>query len=260
MGRRTVLMLVAILVAALGSTLVFLYVQGINDRAIADQEPVKVLTATDTITPGESIDDAMSSGKLALTEIPKANVLPEAMTSTEALQGQLALTTIYEGEQILPAKFGANENIDTLTYPKGTIATSVQLTDFDRVAGFVQPGSKVAIFVCVTGPTPAQTDDGASKGRGELPNDTCPGVRLLLSDVEVIGVGSTSLITKTTKADDGSQTTEELPKAILTVALSQADTEKLLLARKNQDITFALMNDDSNVAPSQGTYNDNLFK
>jgi pilus assembly protein CpaB len=85
-------------------------------------------------------------------------------------------------------------------------------------------------------------------------------VRLLLSDVEVIGVGSTSLITKTTKADDGSQTTEELPKAILTVALSQADTEKLLLARKNQDITFALMNDDSNVAPSQGTYNDNLFK
>ena len=39
MGRRTVLMLVAILVAALGSTLVFLYVQGINDRAIAEPGP-----------------------------------------------------------------------------------------------------------------------------------------------------------------------------------------------------------------------------
>src|SRR4051794_7155071 len=78
MGRRTVLMLVAILVAALGSTLVFLYVQGINDRAIADQEPVKILTVTDTISPGESIDDAQAAGKLALTEVPKANVLPEA--------------------------------------------------------------------------------------------------------------------------------------------------------------------------------------
>src|SRR4249919_1153557 len=102
MGRRTVLMLVAILVAALGSTLVFLYVQGINDRAIANQQPVKVLTATDTISPGESIDDAQASGKLALTSIPKADVLPEAMTSTQALAGQLALTTIYPGEQILP--------------------------------------------------------------------------------------------------------------------------------------------------------------
>jgi pilus assembly protein CpaB len=241
MGRRTVLMLVAILVAALGSTLVFLYVQGINDRAIADQEPVKVLTATDTITPGESIDDAMSSGKLALTEIPKANVLPEAMTTTEALQGQLALTTIYQGEQILPAKFGANSNVDTLTFPKGTIASSVQLTDYDRVAGFVNPGSKVAIFVCINKNVAKGSD---TEAQTDL---TCDGIQLLLSDVEVIGVGTTSLLTKTVTDETGAETTEELPKAILTVALNLQDTKKLMLARKNQDLSFALMNDDSEV-------------
>ena len=87
MGRRTTLMLVAILVAALGSTLVFLYVQGINDRAIADQEPVEVLTAKDDIAAGESIDDALAAGKLELTEVPKANILPGALTTTEGLEG-----------------------------------------------------------------------------------------------------------------------------------------------------------------------------
>jgi pilus assembly protein CpaB len=255
MGRRTVLMLVAILVAALGSTLVFLYVQGINDRAIADQEPVKVLTATDTITPGESIDDAMSSGKLALTEVPKANVLPEAMTSTEALQGQLALTTIYQGEQILPAKFGANSNIDTLTYPKGTIASSVQLTDYDRVAGFVQPGSHVAIFVCINKPT-TKSQDTANTGA----DVGCQGVQLLLSDVEVIGVGTTSLLTKTTTDQSGAQTTEELPKAILTVALDLEDTKKLILARRNQDLSFALMNDESAISNGAPAWYDSVFK
>src|SRR4029079_6784727 len=120
MGRRTVLMLVAILVAALGSTLVFLYVQGINDRAIEKQNPVQILTATDTINPGESLDDAQAAGKLALTDVPKANVLPGALTSTTSAQGQPALTTTYPGEKILPEKFGATAaTTDTLAIPKG---------------------------------------------------------------------------------------------------------------------------------------------
>jgi pilus assembly protein CpaB len=248
MGRRTVLMLVAILVAALGSTLVFLYVQGINDRAIADQEPVKILTVTDTITPGESIDDAQNAGKIALTEIPKANVLPDAMTSTEALQGQLALTTIYPGEQLLPAKFGANANSSALTIPEGKLAIAVQLTDYDRVAGFIQPGSRVAVFVCTL---PASSGGAAA----EL---ACPAVRLLLSDIEVIAVGSTSLITKTVTDETGAQTTEEVPKAIVTIAVDQKDFERTMLADRNGDLTFGLMTEDSDVGPSSGT--SDLFK
>lgn len=253
MGRRTVLMLVAILVAALGSTLVFLYVQGINDRAIADQNPVRILVAKDNIEAGESIDDAMSSGKLQLTEVPKANVLPEALDSTEALQGQLALTTIYAGEQIVPAKFGANANVDTLTIPKGKMAISVQLTDYDRVAGFVQPGSHVAIFVCVTGPP--------AKAKNEILNDVCGGVRTLLPDVEVIAVGNTSIIQKTTTDESGAQTTEEVPKAIVTVAVDQKDAQKAIFADRNQDLTFALRNDDSQVNGKQpATDATNVFK
>ena len=37
MGRRTLLLVAAFVVAALGTTLVFLYVHGANDRALADQ-------------------------------------------------------------------------------------------------------------------------------------------------------------------------------------------------------------------------------
>ena len=38
MGRRSVLLIVAVVIAALGAAMVFLYVQGINDRAVADQD------------------------------------------------------------------------------------------------------------------------------------------------------------------------------------------------------------------------------
>jgi pilus assembly protein CpaB len=252
MGRRTVLMLVAILVAALGSTLVFLYVQGINDRAIEKQNPVQILTATDVINPGESLDDAQAAGKLALTDVPEANVLPGALTSTAALQGQLALTTIYQGEQILPEKFGNTVASGTLTLPKGMMAISVQLTDPDRVAGFVQPGSKVAIFTCVLGPI-------ATK-KSEIPNDTCLGVRMLLSDVQVLGTGDTSLLTTTSTDPSGAQTSEQLPKTLITLALTQDQAQKVTFANRNGELTFALMNDDSNVKPNAGTFTGQTFQ
>jgi pilus assembly protein CpaB len=234
-------MLVAILVAALGSTLVFLYVQGINDRAIEKQNPVQVLTATDVINPGESLDDAQAAGKLALTDVPEANVLPGALTSTSSIQGQLALTTIFPGEQILPAKFGSTaEAGGGLTIPKGKVAISVELNDYARVAGFVQPGSHIAIYVCVH---PLKT----------LPNDdftaslTCQGVQILLSDVEVLAAGTTSLATTTSTDTTGTQTTEEIPKTILTIAVDEQDSKRVVLADSNGDLVFGLMNDDSNV-------------
>lgn len=243
MGRRTVLMLVAILVAALGSTLVFLYVQGINDRAIEKQNPVQVLTATDVINPGESLDDAQAAGKLALTDIAQANVLPGALTSTASIQGQLALTTIYKGEQILPEKFGttAAAGGGALVIPKGKVALSVELSDYARVAGFVSPGSHVAIYVCV-------------HALRTLPNDnftsglTCQGVQILLSDVEVLAAGATSLTTTTSTDSTGTSTTEQIPKTILTIAVDEQDSKRVVLADANSDLVFALMNDDSDIS------------
>jgi pilus assembly protein CpaB len=244
MGRRTVLMLVAILVAALGSTLVFLYVQGINDRAIEKQNPVQVLTATDTISPGESLDDAQAAGKFALTDVPESNVLPGALTTTSSLQGELALTTIYKGEQILPEKFGTNAAASGgLTIPKGKVAISVELNDYARVAGFVQPGSHIAIYVCVH-PAKEVKDEYL---KTLLDGLTCQGVQILLSDVEVLATGDTSLTTTTSTDTTGTQTTEQLPKTLLTLAVSEQDSKKVILADSNGDLVFSLMNDDSGI-------------
>ena len=54
MGRRTVLLIVAALIAALGAGMVFLYVRGADSRAEAGQSPVQVLKAVAQIDPGET--------------------------------------------------------------------------------------------------------------------------------------------------------------------------------------------------------------
>ena len=88
------------------------------------------------------------------------------------------------------------------------IAISVNLTDPDRVAGNIQNGSEVAIFV--TGELTA-LPAGAGGAAADAAQST-QSTRLLLPKVTVLNVGSPQPPTTSTKtADDGTQTTEQLP-------------------------------------------------
>ena len=139
MGRRTVLLIVAALIAALGSTIVFFYVRGADSRAQANQAPVQVLKAVAKIDPGETLEAAQAAGKLELGEVPQVQVLPGAVNSIDTLGSLVALSAIYPAEQIISAKFGSPGDQEVLTLPDGTIAISVTLSDTGRVAGFVSP-------------------------------------------------------------------------------------------------------------------------
>ena len=59
-------MVVAVLVAAVGSALVFLYTKGADTRAEEKFDTVEVLEATAVIAPGETFEDAQAAGKLAI--------------------------------------------------------------------------------------------------------------------------------------------------------------------------------------------------
>lgn len=242
MGRRTVLLIVAALIAALGTTMVFLYVRGADSRAEAGQQPVQVLKAVAQINPGETLADAQAAGKIQLGNVPKAQVLTGAVNSTSGLDGSVALATIYPGEQIVTGKFGAPGDQETLTIPDGDLAMSVNLSDTGRVAGFVSPGAKVAVFV--------NTTDTAGK-------DT---TRLLLDSVQVIAVGDTTVVSTTKTDAEGAQTTEQLPKTLITLAVPQDQAQKLLFGAAHGELSFGLLNDKSRVKAGPGVTTANLFR
>lgn len=244
MDRRRVLLIAAVVVALLGTTLVFLYVRGADERAAARYDTVEVLRATAVIEPGESIDDAAASGKIALDTVSQADRLPSAQSSTERLSGLVALARIYPGEQIITEKFGQQADASSpLQIPRGMMAISVNLTDPARVAGFVNPGSEIAMFLSGVDPASGQ-----------------PFTRLLLPRVTVLGVGSTTPSPTTTTEADGSQVTEQLPRTLLTIAVDQEDAQKVLFAVGNGEIAFALLTGQSTVRPDPGANAGNLFR
>ena len=244
MDRRRILLVAAVLVAALGAALVFLYVKGADTRAEARFETVDVLSATAVIEAGESIEDAQAAGKLAIEAVAQDQLLDGAQQTTSSLAGTVAITTIYPGEQIIINKFGSAAAVQSsLQIPEGKLAISVNLTDPARVAGFVNPGSEVSVFMTGSDPQSGQ-----------------PFTRLLLDRVTVIGVGSTTPVSTTTTDETGESTTEQLPRTLLTLSLDQKQAQQVLFAASNGELAFGLLTDKSAVANQEPTTADTLFK
>jgi pilus assembly protein CpaB len=250
MDRRRLLLILAVFVAVIGTALVFLYVQGADKRASNQYDNVNVLKATQSVAAGESYDSALAAGKISLQPVPQNQLNQGYEIDTTALKGKIASVTIFPGQQVISSQFGdsAVAAASSLPIPKGMIAISVNLTDPDRVAGNVQNGSAVAIFV--TG-TLGSTAGGASS------SDPLQSTRLLLPNVTVLNVGSPQPPAATTAdAGDGTAaatTTEDLPRTLLTLAVTQQEAQKVILASKALDLTFGLLTNDSKVAPAAGT-------
>lgn len=243
MGRRTILLIVAALIAVVGAGMVFLYVQGADDRAKEQQVPVAVLKAVAQIEPGESLADASAAGKIELMDVPTEQKLEGAMDTIGESGALVALTRVYPNEQITSSKFGSPGEQDTLTMPEGRIAISVSVSDTGRVAGFVAPGSKVALFF--NGPV----NDGGTEA-----------TKILLPEVQVIAVGQTTMTTTTATGAEGQRATEDLPLTLFTLAVTQKEAEKVIFAATRGELTFGLLNDDSKIRPGEGVTLSNLFR
>jgi pilus assembly protein CpaB len=241
MARKSILATVAVVIAAVGALLVFMYARGADARASADVAVQQVLVSTAQVAAGEKVEDAIADGKFELAQLPASAILPGALTDTDGIADQVANAAIYPGEQLVPQKFGAAGSSSSLSIAKNQLAVSLQLTDPDRVAGFLSPGASVAIYV-------SDVD----------PED--PSTRMLLEKVTVLGVGQTTTATSTTTTDAGAETTEVIPTTILTLSVDQTDAGKVIYASKHGQLTFALLTDGSVTSPDPGTDLDNLFK
>lgn len=242
MGRRTLLIIAAIIVAGLGAAMVYLWAQSRVNDEIAATAPVSVLVATTTINAGTTGAAAASSGAFESREVPATAVVPGALSDASAIATLTAITPIYPGQQIIQAQWGSSGGTNNLPIPKDKLAMSIQLGDPQRVAGFVVPGSNVTVF--------ATLPDPANGGQ--------PSTRVLLPKVQVIAVGPTSLV-QAAAAANGATNTEQIPAAILTLAVTQAEAEKLAFATQGGQLYLGLLGADAAVRSGPGVNARTLY-
>lgn len=233
MARRTVLLVAAILVAALGAVLVGVYVHNVKQNELAKQQPVKVLVAKKVIPAGTTGAAAAADGALDTKTIPRDAVASsDVLSSIQTVADLVTNSPIFPGEQIMKAKFGKPGDSSRLTIADdGTMAVSISLSDPNRVDGYVIPGSNVAVFLT-----------------------TKTGTKLLLPSANVIAVGSRTLV------PSSGQNSTQNDTSVVTFGVSQADAQKLIYAQTVGTLYLGLLTKNSKVDNKlPGTSSSNLY-
>ena len=151
MQSRVLAILIAVVLALVATVALVVYVNGADRRAIADQKPVYVCVAKETIKAGTSGEDAQNADLIERRlGCRAANVVPGNVRRSMHLKNQFAAVDIVKGEQLLLRRWVGSEDVAgrrLLPIPEDHQALSIGLDMERQVAGFVTPGDKVSL-VC----------------------------------------------------------------------------------------------------------------
>jgi pilus assembly protein CpaB len=237
MGRRIIAIVAALVVALLGAVGVVVYAQAADGRAVQGQATQTVFIAKAAVPMGTTAADAVNQQLMVPEKVVSKGVPQGALTAVSADIAKLVATSsILPGEIILTSRFGALPSTgNTQVIPAGKIAITVSLTDPQRIAPLLTPQSHIIIFDTVG------VKSGATATSSQV-------TRILLPDVEVIGVGSQTAQPAPTATAGAQQPAGN--GALVTVALSPTDAELLVHAvQTGNQLYGGLLGTDAKVDP-----------
>jgi pilus assembly protein CpaB len=141
MGRRTLLLIASILIAALGTALIWLYVQGAVTRAQPSVALVRALFLTSDQEVGTTGEAAVAA---ATPKNVAADVASGDLVTSAAQVAQLRLKNpAVRGQILLMSMF--TSGVPTGARP-GHGFVSITISDPNRVPAQIQPGQQVAVY------------------------------------------------------------------------------------------------------------------
>ena len=148
MNRRVLGVVAAILLAAAGTWVLVQYVSRADDRALEGKEVVEVLVVDAAIAQGTPVTEAAASISTKL--IPQELRLQNALSSLDSVRGLVTSVDLLPGEQVVAARFVAEEElveeVRSVEVPAGLLELTVSLSSERSVGGTIQPGDLVAVI------------------------------------------------------------------------------------------------------------------
>lgn len=255
MKRRLVIIVLALILAAVGTTGVLSYVRGANARAIAGMKAVSVLVAQKKISAGTTASSALRGGLLASQTLPASAVPADALSAIPSALSSLTLSADLEPGQLLlrPMLVTAAQTTSGLAIPPGEMALTLAFCLPEVVAGAVQPGSQVAVFDTV-GNSTISAQPGCSGAHGEITGSIK--TRVVLTRVQVLSVGAASstagATASTASALSGSSSTSSGGGSLVTLAVTQAQAEQLIQMTETGMPYLALLTTGSRTTADAG--------
>ncbi len=238
MGRRTLLLVASILVAAVGTALIFLYVRGADQRATQGAALVKVVVTTKDVAQGQTVKQAFADTSFDLKAVPRDLLLNGVFVGDAGLNelktsgDKAALANIPKNMIVVASAFGSAGAATASGIARGKVAVSMQLSDPNRVAGLLKPGTMVAVVVTTDPESLKELGATVSGGSQNLKGSF---TAALMTDAKVISVGSTG-------QSGGGETVD--PK-IIAVEVDPEQALEIRAGEKVGELSLAILGKDA---------------
>lgn len=149
--------LAALLLAIIGSVLMFNYAQAADSRAQQGLDPVEVLVVQKAVPAGTPVADLAKS--LKQTSLPGAAVPEDAVKSLSDFSGKVTAVSLEPGEQLIAARLvdpNALAAPGTVPVPKGMEELTLLLEPQRILGGQLKAGDTVGVY------TSYKLDDAAA--------------------------------------------------------------------------------------------------
>jgi pilus assembly protein CpaB len=242
MGRRTLLLITSILIAAVGTALIGLYVRGADNRARQTEGMVSALVASKTIPVGTKLETALNLMKTAAVPARMAKDgyrNPNAFTNIRtALKDKVVTEPIYAEQVVLNSMFGSADAAATTGISKER-GVAVELTDPGRAAGLLAPGSIVTIYLIPKDPSPERLQR-ITKPQGQVTLDPPIKLPVIVNEALVMRIGNSSKTSKTTTRTTTGTQTDDVPRTIVTLDLTEEHADAVVAAQALGELYFAV--------------------
>lgn len=245
MTRRIVAIIIAVALAGLGALGMLYAVLSADQRARHNlNDAVNVAIATRPIPAGTTGARIRAEAMFRIERMPRSSVPSDFLPDVGATEERkVVLSNVASGQILYQGLFGQPGIMTAgLALPDGKMALTVKTGVPEQVAGYVQPGSKVAIFLTY------DILDSDFKPTGQKRT------RVLLASVDVLAVGAYRSDGDGVDSNSGQELRVD-GELLLTVAVDQAEAERLVHAIHNGELYCALITDTITVTPGAGVDN-----
>lgn len=234
--RRTVMLVVAVVVAAIAAFATYAWLNGVQDRAYDDATLVRVYKVAKDIDKGVTGEQALESESVRAGRAPQEFRPGTALTNINVIRGKVALTKLSAGQIVVDGMFvepRAAQVTAAQRIPAGQVAVTISADQVAGVAGLLVPGDKVDIMVS----SPTSTN-------------------MLFQNVNILFIGQTA-------APEAGETdvVEPTTSGLITFAVPAAAAQRIVLATKQPGATIhmALVPPDNQPVPVPPANPGNLF-
>lgn len=244
MKTRMLIITLAAVLGLLGVVAVFAYAHQANQRAVNGLKAETVLMANSEIPAGTSLNRAQQNHLLGTEKVPVSSLSTTPVQSVSTANEHMVVSANVAPNQILLQNMLTSAADVTasgsFTVPKNMVAVTVDMCVAEAVANYIGPGSGVAVFdTMVSGSGQVQRTCDAQRSivnGAAIRNKGLASTVLVLREARVLAVGpnpaaqsTSSRNNATTAADPSSSASSTNTEVLVTLAVTQADAERLIL-------------------------------